>query len=82
MVHNRMSLIVAALMILALVGKAAGGDAAFTRARGEQSSKPRLIRGRPGRLGGNGAWSGSNGWYNSLVPQAGRTITGALKFNF
>jgi iron complex outermembrane receptor protein len=36
----------------------------------------------PGFWDANGAWSGSQGWYNSLVPQAGRTITALLKFDF
>ena len=29
-----------------------------------------------------GVWNGSNGWYNSLIPQAERIISGSLTFNF
>jgi len=36
----------------------------------------------PGYFDDSGAWHGSAGWLNSLLPQPGRTLVATLQFNF
>ncbi|MCP4219423.1 MAG: TonB-dependent receptor, partial [bacterium] len=36
----------------------------------------------PGYIDAGGVWQGSNGWYNSLLPQPGRTMYLSLRLKY